>query len=177
MTISEASACWLQPEWRVQCENGSSPRLLPKPWLLFIMVIEAPSQEFRIGCPREKLYADDLVIISELLEKLQGKLRNWSSESLTWKEMNFGSTWPKPGSWYLGYASEVQQRPLSPVSHRCRHKFDHLSGLMQERRNSIANARELHLSWTNPSICEGCSSWVHKRCRRISWHSDARSHL
>ena len=25
------SACWLQPAWRVQCESGRSPRLLPEP--------------------------------------------------------------------------------------------------------------------------------------------------
>ena len=25
------SACWLQPEWRVQCESGHSPRLLLEP--------------------------------------------------------------------------------------------------------------------------------------------------
>ena len=33
--------------------------------LLFIMVLEALSQEFRTGCPWENLYADDLVIITE----------------------------------------------------------------------------------------------------------------
>ena len=30
----------------------------------------------------------------------------------------------------------------------------HLDGLIQERCNSIANALELHLSCTNPSICD-----------------------
>ena len=29
----------------------------------------------------------------------------------------------------------------------------HIDGLVQERRNSIANALELRLSYTNPSIC------------------------
>ena len=29
---------------------------------------------------------------------------------------------------------------------------NHFDGLVQERRNSIANALELRLSWTNPSI-------------------------
>ena len=28
----------------------------------------------------------------------------------------------------------------------------HIDGLVQERRNSIANALELHVSYTNPSI-------------------------
>ena len=31
-------------------------------------------------------------------------------------------------------------------------KLNHLDGLVQERRNSIANALELRLSYTNPSI-------------------------
>ena len=30
--------------------------------------------------------------------------------------------------------------------------IQHIDGLVQERRNSIANALELRLSWTNPSI-------------------------
>ena len=28
--------------------------------------------------------------------------------------------------------------------------YDNINGLVQERRNSIANALELHLSWTKP---------------------------
>ena len=32
-------------------------------------------------------------------------------------------------------------------------KEDHSDGLVHERRNSIANALELRLSCTNPSIC------------------------
>ena len=31
-------------------------------------------------------------------------------------------------------------------------KYDHINGLVQERRNSIANTLELRLSCTNPSI-------------------------
>ena len=33
------------------------------------------------------------------------------------------------------------------------HVLQHVYGLMQERRNSIANALELRLSCTNPSMC------------------------
>ena len=33
--------------------------------LLFIIVIEALSREFRVGCPWELLYADDLVLMAE----------------------------------------------------------------------------------------------------------------
>ena len=47
--------------------------------LLFIIVLEALSREFRSGVPWEDLYADDLVIIAESLEESVRRL-------LTWKE-------------------------------------------------------------------------------------------
>ncbi|RUS71200.1 hypothetical protein EGW08_021036 [Elysia chlorotica] len=47
--------------------------------LLFIVVLEALSREFRSGVPWEDLYADDLVIIAESLEECVSRL-------LTWKE-------------------------------------------------------------------------------------------
>ena len=47
--------------------------------LLFIIVLEALSCEFRCGVPWENLYADDLVIIAESLEECVRRL-------LTWKE-------------------------------------------------------------------------------------------
>ena len=47
--------------------------------LLFIIVLEALSGEFRSGVPWEDLYADDLVIIAESLEECVRRL-------LTWKE-------------------------------------------------------------------------------------------
>ena len=37
--------------------------------------------------------------------------------------------------------------------------WQHINGLMQERRNSIANALELRLSCTNPSIYSPCNYW------------------
>ena len=48
--------------------------------LLFIIVLEALSHEFNSGVPWEDLYADDLVIIAESLEKGVRRL-------LTWKEV------------------------------------------------------------------------------------------
>ena len=47
--------------------------------LLFIIVLDALSREFCSGVPWEDQYADDLVIIAELLEECVRKL-------LTWKE-------------------------------------------------------------------------------------------
>ena len=43
--------------------------------LLFIMVLEALSREFRTGCPWELLYADDLEIIASSMEELLEKLK------------------------------------------------------------------------------------------------------
>ena len=45
--------------------------------LLFIIVLEALSREFRTGCPWELLYADDLVLIVETLDLLMEKLKLW----------------------------------------------------------------------------------------------------
>ena len=45
--------------------------------LLFIIVLEALSTEFRTGVPWELLYADDLVLIAESEDKLMDKLRVW----------------------------------------------------------------------------------------------------
>ena len=45
--------------------------------LLFIIVLEAISIEFRNGAPWEHLYIDDLVIISDKMEDLVEKLNTW----------------------------------------------------------------------------------------------------
>ena len=43
--------------------------------LLFIIILEALSREFRTGCPLELLYADDLMINAESIEELFVKLK------------------------------------------------------------------------------------------------------
>ena len=45
--------------------------------LLFIIVLEALSRKFCSGVPREDCYADDLVIITESLEKCVRRLLTW----------------------------------------------------------------------------------------------------
>ena len=45
--------------------------------LLFIMLLEALSREFRAGLPMEMLYVDDLVLMAESKELLMEKLRKW----------------------------------------------------------------------------------------------------
>ena len=47
--------------------------------LLFIIVLEALSKEFRTGFPWELLYADDLVVIGDDLAGLQQRFGAWKS--------------------------------------------------------------------------------------------------
>ena len=45
--------------------------------LLFILVLEALSHEFRTGVPWELLYADDLAVIADTLEECVSTLNAW----------------------------------------------------------------------------------------------------
>merc|ERR1712035_140149 len=45
--------------------------------LLFVMVLELLSQDFRTGLPWEILYVDDLVLVAESKEEAEEKLRRW----------------------------------------------------------------------------------------------------
>ena len=47
--------------------------------LLFIIVMEALSTEFRVSCPWELLYADDLAILSDSLANLKNRLAAWNT--------------------------------------------------------------------------------------------------
>ena len=48
--------------------------------LLFVIVLEALSREFRTGTPWELLYADDLVISAETEEGLRMNMNKWKTE-------------------------------------------------------------------------------------------------
>jgi len=45
--------------------------------LLFVIVMEVFSREFRIALPWELLYADDLLVIAETEDDLIKKLNEW----------------------------------------------------------------------------------------------------
>ena len=47
--------------------------------LLFTIVLDALSQNFRGGLPWELLYADDLVLVAESEESLLEKIRSWKT--------------------------------------------------------------------------------------------------
>ena len=65
---------------KVGMHQGS--RLSP---LLFVIVMEAISREFRVALPWELLYADDLAVIAETEEELIDRLRGLMSGKITWK--------------------------------------------------------------------------------------------
>ena len=45
--------------------------------MLFMIVVEAISREFRVALPWELLYADDLAVIAETEEELINGLNEW----------------------------------------------------------------------------------------------------
>jgi len=45
--------------------------------LLFVIVMEAISREFRVALPWKLLYADDLAVIAETEEELINRLNEW----------------------------------------------------------------------------------------------------
>ena len=119
--------------------------------LLFIIVLEALSQEFRSGVPWEDLYADDLVIIAKLLEECVRRL-------LTWKEamekkglrVNAGKTKIMICGTGLDLLQSSGKFPC-PVCH---------TGV-----------------GTNSIFCNGCKHWVNKKCsglKRLKKDPDCR---
>ena len=59
-------------EVKVSMHQGSA--LSP---LLFVIVMEALSREFRVALPWELLYADDLAVIAETEDDLIKRLNEW----------------------------------------------------------------------------------------------------
>ena len=51
------------------------------------------------------------------------------------------------------------------ISMQLKYAFDHVDGLVQGRRNSITNALELRLSYTNPSMF-----WTRENSSVITYH-------
>ena len=97
---------------RVGVRHGSV--LIP---LLFIILLEAWSTEFRNGVPWELFYADDQVLIEELEDKLMDKLRVWKGglkeEGL---KVNMGKTKVMRCSDELSVAKESGKFPCAICS-------------------------------------------------------------
>lgn len=109
--------------------------------LLFIMVLEALSEEFRTGCPWELLYADDLVLVAESMEELVVKLKKWK-EGMESKglRVNMGKT-----KCMVSDATMVSTRETGKYPCSICHKG--------------VGSNSIH--------CSGCNLWVHKKCSNI----------
>ena len=106
--------------------------------LLFIIVLEALSREFRRGVPWEDLYADDLVIIAESLEECVRMLLIWK-EPLEEKglKVNAGKT----KIMICGMGLDLLQSSGEFLYAVC------CTGI-----------------GSNSVFCKGCKHWVHKKC-------------
>ena len=89
--------------------------------LLFIIVLEALSREFRAGVPWEDLSADDLVIIADSLEECVRRLlimeRSHGEERIEGKcrKDKGHDLWYRPGS-----LAEFRRIPMRCLSYRSR---------------------------------------------------------
>ena len=109
--------------------------------LLFIIVLEALSKEFRTGCPWELLYADDLVIVADSMEELIVKLKTWKTEmEAKGLRVNMGKT----KIMVSGHQMDLLRKTGKHSCGVC------LSGTK-----------------SNCILCTGCSKWIHKRCSGI----------
>ncbi|XP_057307369.1 uncharacterized protein LOC130645400 [Hydractinia symbiolongicarpus] len=110
--------------------------------LLFILVLEALSMEFRTGCPWELLYADDLVLIAESMEELVEKFEKWK-KGLEEKGLKVNTA-----------KSKVM---ISSIAAKC----DLVVGKWPcgVCRKGVGS---------NSFFCQTCKHWVHKKCSSIS---------
>ena len=89
--------------------------------LLFIIVLEALSREFRAGVPWEDLYADDLVIIADSLEECVRRLLIWK-EAMEKKGLRVNCRKDKGHDlWYRPRPlAEFRRIPMRCLSYRSR---------------------------------------------------------
>ena len=110
--------------------------------MLFIIVLEALSREFREGLPMKLLYADDLVLIAETKELLLEKVRNWKKRmKKKGLRVNTGKTNVMWCRLSMGQAEDSGEHPCGVC------------------RKGVGD---------NSIFCVECHRWVHKRCSGIS---------
>ena len=110
--------------------------------LLFIIVLEALSREFRTGCPWELLYADDLMISAESMEELLVKVQTWKTEmEKKGLRVNMGKTKIMESGINLDVLKKSGRYPC---------------GVCQSGVGSC-----------NAIFCGGCKRWMHKKCSGI----------
>ena len=125
----------------VWCWSGCSSGSVLSP-LLFIIVLEALSREFRTGCPWELLYADDMMISAESMEELLVKVQTWKTEmEKKGLRVNMGKKKIMESGINLDVLKKSGKYPC---------------GVCQSGVGS-----------SNAIFCGGCKHWVHKKCSVI----------
>ena len=110
--------------------------------MLFIIVLEALSREFRTGCPWELLYADDLMISAGSKEELLVKVKTWKTEiEKKGLSVNMGKTKIMESGINLDVLKKSSKYPCGVC----------LTGVGSPYA----------------SLCDGCERWVHKKCSGI----------
>ena len=109
--------------------------------LLFIIVLEALSLEFKVGCPWELLYADDLAIIASTLEELLERLQKWK-ESMESKGLRVNM--PKTKIMFCKDGTNTLKDSGKFPCGVC--------------RSGVGN---------NSIFCNSCAHWTHKNCSGI----------
>ena len=109
--------------------------------LLFAIVMEAISMEFREGCPSELLYADDLVITAHSLEELKERYQCWK-DNLEAKGLKVNIL-----------KTKILMSKSQMPTHVGKSKFPCGVCMKGVGRNSI--------------FCNYCQKWVHQKCTDI----------
>jgi len=109
--------------------------------LLFVIVMEAISTEFRVALPWELLYADDLAVIAETEEALIKRLNEWK-DSMESKGMRVNMN--KTKVMISGERQKVRQKAVRWPCWVC------LKGV-----------------GSNSLQCTSFQKWVHKKCSGI----------
>ena len=110
--------------------------------LLFVIVMEALSNDFKAGLPYELLYADDLVLMAESIQELETKYTAWK-EGMEKKglRVNTGKTKVMVSNKTIGTQNKSGKWPCGV----CRKGVGEVSAKQ----------------------CKECNAWIHKRCTKI----------
>ena len=110
--------------------------------LLFVIVMEALSKDFKAGLPYELLYADDLVLMAESIQELETKYTAWK-EGMEKKglRVNIGKTKVMVSNKTIGTQTKSGKWPCGV----CRKGVGEVSAIQ----------------------CNQCNAWVHKKCSKI----------
>jgi len=109
--------------------------------LLFVIVTEALSREFRVALSRELLYADDLVVTAETEDDLIKRLSEWK-DNMENRHMRVNTN--KTKVMISGERQKIMQKAARQPCGFCHRGVG---------SNSIQ--------------CTSCQKWVHKKCSDI----------